>query len=166
MNLSRREKYIFIVTAAIIISALAYNFIIETFFKKWSSINNEITIKKARLGKGLRLLENRNAIINEYNTYTASLKDISKILGYMEKQALSSGIKTSNIKPRPVVQEGLYKEYVIELQIEGAFSAINSFASRLLKPPLFITIKRFDLRTAAGASSNLRGTLILSKLLI
>ena len=166
MNLSKREKYIFIVTVAIIMSALAYNFIIEPIFKKWHSVNNEIIIEKTRLKKGLKLLDDRNTIINEYNTYAASLKNMSKILSYIEKEALSSGIKTANIRPRPVIQKELYKEYVIELQIEGTFSSINKFVSELINSPIFITVKRFDLRAVTGTSSYLKGTLILSKLII
>lgn len=166
MNISKREKSILIITAAVIVSALFFNFVIEPFFKTWKRVNNQILVKKTALKKDLRLLENRDVIISEYNTYTESTKNISKILGYIEKKADSLGIKTENIKPRSVVQKEFYKEYVIELEIEGALSAINKFASELLKSPTFITLKKFNLMPAKGTSSYFQGTLILSKLII
>ena len=166
MNLSKREKYISVIVAGIIVLAIAYSFLIEPLFKKWHSFNNEIIKNEIALKKGLRLLENRNDIIREYNSYASSTRTLSRILSYIEKHALSAGVKTANIKPRPVVDKGYYKEYIIELQIEGSFSSINTFASELIKPPLLITIKKFDLRTPTGTPSTLKGTLLLSKLLI
>ncbi|MBU4342545.1 MAG: type 4a pilus biogenesis protein PilO [Candidatus Omnitrophica bacterium] len=166
LSFSKREKYILIATFAIIISALAYNFILEHTFKKWSSLNNEIVIKKTAIRNGLRLLETRNTIISEYSDYAVDPAGVSKILRYIEKKALSSEIKTANIRPRPVVQEELYKKYVIELQIEGEFSDINKFVSMLFKPPIFISLEKFDLRASETKSTRLKGTLILYTLAI
>jgi len=166
MSISKREKSIIAITVTVIVSALLYNFAIEPFFKKWRNINNQILIKRTAIKKDLRLLENKNTIIAEYNACAESIKNISKILSYIEKKADSLGIKTENIKPRQVVQKEFYKEYVIELEIEAAFSAINKFVSELLASPTFITLKEFNLRTAKGTSSYFHGTLILSKLII
>ncbi|MFC1621183.1 type 4a pilus biogenesis protein PilO [Candidatus Omnitrophota bacterium] len=166
MNISRREKYISIITFAIIVLALAYNFLIEPLFKRWRSFNNEIIKNEIALKKGLKLLENRNDIIREYNSYASSIRTLSKILSYIEKRALSTGVRVAHIKPRPVIEKGYYKEYVIELQVEGTFSSINKFAFEIIEPPLSITLKKFDLRIAKDSTLALSGTLILSKLLI
>ncbi len=166
MNLSKREKYIAIITAGVIVLVLAYNFLIEPLFKKWHDFNNNIIKNEIALKKGLKLLENRNDIIKEYNSYASTTRTFSRILSYVEKHAISAGVKTANIKPRPVVEKGYYKEYVIELQVEGTFSAINKFASKIIEPPLLITLKKFDLRISTNTPSALKGTLILSKPLI
>lgn len=166
MNLSKRERYIFIATVALITAVLAYNFIIKPFFKNWNRVNNEIVTKKIALRRNLKLLEARNAIIKEYNTYAASSKNMSKILSYIEREAGSLGIKTANIRPMPAVQKEFYEDYVIELQIEGTFSAINRFLSQLIKSPAVLTIKKFSLRSVAENPSFFKGTLILSKLII
>jgi Tfp pilus assembly protein PilO len=166
MTFSKRERYIFIATLVVISLALAYNFIIEPFFKKWNSVDAEIVKKRTVLKKSLKLLDNRNDIIKEFNNYASSIKNISKILSYVEEKAISSGIKTSNIKPNPENQKGLYKEYIIELQIEGTFSAISKFLSALIKPPAFIAVKKFEVKTAIDAPSFFKGTIVLSKLII
>ena len=165
-NLSKRERYIFILAVIVVILAISYNFIFKPIFGKWHTLNNEIIIKKARIRKSLKLLGDQNAIINEYNAYAATLTNISKILSYIEKEALSLEIKTANVRPRPVVQKEAYKEYIIEIQIEGEFLNINKFVSQLIKSPLFITVKKLDLRRATETSSYLKGTIILSKLII
>ncbi|MDP8230510.1 MAG: type 4a pilus biogenesis protein PilO [Candidatus Gorgyraea atricola] len=166
MNISKREKYISIIATGVVVLALAYNFLIDPLFKKWHNFNNDIIKNEIALKKGLKLLENRNDIIKEYNSYASTTRTLSRILSYIEKHAISTGVKTANIKPRPVVEKGYYKEYVIELQVEGTFSAINKFASKIIEPPLLITIKKFDLRTPTDTPSTLKGTLILSKPLI
>ena len=165
-NLSKRERYIFILAVIVVILAIFYNFILEPVFRKRRSLNNEIIITKARIRKSLKLLETQNTIINEYNTFTSNLTNISKILSYIEKEALLLEIKTANIRPRPVIKKEYYEEYIIELQIEGEFSNINKFISQLIKPPLFITVKKLDLRRVTETSPYLKGTIILSKLII
>ena len=165
-NLSKRERCIFISAVSIIILTLFYNFLFEPILKKWNTLNNEIVIKKTQFGKNLQLLKNRNKIISEYNTYASSVRNISKILSRIEREADSLGIKTYNIRPRPVIQKELYKEYIIELQIEGEFLNIDKFISQLAEPPLFITVVKFEFRKTAETSSYFKGTLLLSKLII
>jgi len=164
-NLSKREKHILIITIFIILSALAYNFVLEPIFKKWNALNNEIAVERTKIVKSLRLLNNRDSIIGDYAAYAKSVGNIPKILGYIETKANSLEIKILNIKPRPAFQKGLYKEHIIELQIEGYFENINRFISELIKPPLFIAVKQFDLR-AVVRTPHLKGTLILSKITI
>jgi Tfp pilus assembly protein PilO len=166
MTLSKREKIIFIVTVVLIISAVSYSLIIETLLEKWKAVDNDIKIKQVAFKKGVKLLKDRNSIITDYNKYASSVRNISNVLSYIERQADSLGIKTSNIKPRPVVQRGDYKEYVIEVQIEGELSAVTKFISNLIKPPGLITVKNFSLRMQEEPASYLKGTLILSKLMI
>ena len=168
MKISKREKYLFIFTIVIIAGVVIYNFVLGSIFEKWTSLDNEVITKKAVLKKGLRLLEKRDAIVKKYNFYAKTPKNISNILSYVEKKAVSFNIKTSNVKPRPMIKKELYREYVIELQIQGSIDKINKFTSELLKPPLFISIKRFDIRMpeAEVPTSEVNGTLILSKIII
>ncbi|MFH1854070.1 MAG: type 4a pilus biogenesis protein PilO [Candidatus Omnitrophota bacterium] len=165
-ELSKRERYLFVSVAVIVILAIGCNFVFDPILKKQRIISNEIIIKKTKLRKSLKLLETQDVIVNEYNTYAAAITNISKILSYIEKEALSFGIKTANIKPRPAAQKELYKEYVIELQIEGELSNINKFISQLIKSPLFTTVKKLDLRRAGETTPYFKGTIILSKFII
>ena len=168
MKISKREKYLFIFTVVIIAGAVIYNFVLGSIFEKWTSLDNGVIAKKTALKKGLRLLEKRDAIVKKYNFYAKTPKNVSNILSHIEKKAASFDIKTSNVKPRPMIKKELYREYVIELQIQGSIDKINKFTSELLKLPLFITIKRFDIRMPETEvpASEVNGTLILSKIII
>jgi Tfp pilus assembly protein PilO len=143
-----------------------YNLIFERIFKRWSGLNNEVVLKKTELRRDIKLLENRNNIISGYNTYAKSIKNISNILGYVQKLADSCAIRTANIRPNPLIQKELYKQYTIELQVEGSFLDITKFLNELIKSPLFITIEKFDLRAQRETPSYFKGTLILSKIII
>ena len=165
-SLSKRERYIFIITIAAIVLGLAYGFIFEPILKKWEVVNKQIVIKETKIKKGIKLLKERNTIIKDYNTYAESFRNISKILNYVEKQSEVSGIKTFNISPRPVNEKELYREYIIEVQVEGSFPAINRFISELTKFPVFISLEKLELNTVTGETSNFKGTLVLSKIII
>ena len=166
INLSKREKYIFIIAVFFIGSALLYNLVLEPGFKKWRAANAEIAAKSARINIGIRLLERRNAIIQEYNRYAKSTKNISAVLSYVENLSDSLGIRTSNIKPGQGIEKGLYKEYYIELQIEGRFPEIIKFLSELVKLPNLLTLKKCDFRSSPENPAIFKGTIILSKLII
>ncbi len=148
------------------IIVLLYNFIFEPSLKKLQILNNEITAKTIRMNKGIRLRERRDSIIQEYNRYAKSTKNISEILSEVESYADSIGIKTSNIKPDQAIEMGFYKEYVVELQIEGGLKDIIKFLSELVKLPTLAVLKKFNFRLISQNPSIFKGTVILSKIII
>ena len=166
INLSKREKYIFTAAIVFVAMALLYNFLAEPCLKKWQFMDNEIKIKKVRMNKGLRLLQRRNSIIEEYNQYAKTTNNISKVMNYMENLADSLGIKTSNIKPGQAIEKGLCKEYVIDLQIEGQMENIIKFVSQLESLPTLAALKKFDFKLISQNPSIFKGTIILSKVLL
>ncbi len=165
-SISKREKYIFSITIIVIVAAFLYNFIIEAGFKKWQILNNEIAVKRARMNKGIRLIKRRDSIIQEYNEYVKSAKNISNILNDMERQADMLGIKTSNIKPGQEIEKDFYKECAIELQIEGEMANIIKFVSQIAKSPILAILKKFDFSLISQNPSVFKGTVIFSKLII
>jgi len=165
-SISKREKYIFSITIIVIVAALLYNFIIEAGFKKWHILNNEIAIKRSKMNKGIRLIKRRDSIIQEYNGYARSTKNIPNILNDMERKADALGIKTSNMKPGQEIEKGLYRECAIELQIEGEMANIIKFLSQIAKPPILAILKKFDFNLISQNPSVFKGTIILSKLII
>lgn len=166
IRFTKRERYISIITLGVIVIGMLYNFVFEGAFKKWQALNAGIIAKKSKFNKEIRLLEKRNSIILEYNNYASSYKNSSRVLDYIEKSADSLNIKVSNIKPGQVINKDFYQEYSIELQVEGQFSELIEFLSRLIKLPCFVTIKRFDLRKDQASPHLLKGTIILSKIII
>lgn len=146
--------------------ALSYNFIFELGFKKWQALNNEITAKKAKMVKDIRLIKKRDFIIKEYDRYAKSVKNISMILSDVENQAYSFGIKTSDIKPGQTIEKAFYKEYSIELQIEGEMKDIIKFLSGLVKLPILAALKKFDFKIILRNPPVFKGTIILSKIII
>ncbi|MCX5693010.1 MAG: type 4a pilus biogenesis protein PilO [Candidatus Omnitrophica bacterium] len=166
MSFSKRERYIFIITIIFIAMALVYNFIFEPGLKKWQILNDEITAKKARMCKDIRLMKERDSIIQEHNRYAKSAKNISIILSDIENQADFFGIKTSNIKPGQAIEMVFYKEYNIELQIEGQMNGIIKFLAGLIKLPTLVALKKFDFRLISRSPSVFKGTIILSKIII
>lgn len=166
INFSRREKYIFILAVAVVISAFSYNFIFGPWLDKYDDISRHISLEKARLERGVRLLENGDEILKKYDYYASSFKGISWILSYIETQAAASEIKTTNITPSPLLQNDMKKEYEIDLQIEGEVKHLQNFISNLTGPPMKMGLKRFDFRSHPKDSDYLIGTIVLSKIVL
>ncbi len=163
---SKREKYIFTAAVIFISMALLYNFIVEPGIKRWKILNSEIAAKKAVMDNGIRLIERREGILREYDQYAKFTKNISKVLSDVENKADSLNVKTSNIKPGMEIDKGLYKEYSMELQIEGEMQDIIKFLSELAKLPTFVISKKFDFRLIEQNPPIFKGTVILSKIII
>ncbi|MDP2911677.1 MAG: type 4a pilus biogenesis protein PilO, partial [Candidatus Omnitrophota bacterium] len=64
------------------------------------------------------------------------------------------------------IEKGLYKEYVIDLQIEGQMENIIKFVSQLEKLPTLVALKKFDFKLVSQNPPIFKGTIILSKILL
>lgn len=166
IDLSRREKSIFIVTMIFASLALVYNFIVEPAVRKWDDLNRDIYVKKVVLRKWARSVNHSREIIKRYTDYTSSFKGVSSVLNSIENQAAALGVTTTNIKPGPIRRKDVYGECEIELQIEGEVRSVQSFISTLIRPPIRLTLKKFDFRSKPENPAYLKGTLVLSKLII
>jgi len=164
--LSKRERRILILAIVLVFSAISYNLIFEPWLHRWNEINQQIYLKEAGFKKGIRLLENSGNIVKKYSYYSSSFKDISGLLNYIEAQASASDIKTANIKPSPLLQAKFYKEYEIELQVEGEARDIQVFIYSLVKLPAGMCLKKFNFNGQPEDLAYLKGTLTLSALII
>jgi len=166
VSFSKREKNIFMIAVIFIAAALSGNFIFEPCLKKWQSLNNEILVKKAGITKDIRLVKRGDSIIREYNIYAKPAQNITMILNNVENQADSLGIKTSDIKPGQAIERSFYKEYNIELKIEGEMKDIVKFLSALIKTPTLAALKKFDFKLISQNPPVFKGTIVLSKIII
>lgn len=163
---SKRERYLFVIFFITMAFLLLYNYAIEPFLERWEYLDKQIILNRTRLTEIARLLKDRNPIVCEYNRHIVPFKNISDFISHIEKQSSSLGIITANLIPKPVIQQRFYREYIVELQIEGRQDAINQFVSNIVKPPVCINVKKFDLRSNTEHPLYLKGTLTLSKIVI
>jgi len=163
---SKREKYIFAIAIIFIAVTVPYIFIIEPGLKKWQDFHSEIRNKTAEMNRAAGLIEKKEIIILEYDNYSKSVKNIAGVLGDLENQAESCGIKTGNIIPGCEIEKGLYKECRIELQIEGEMDGIIEFLSGLAKFPNLAISKKINFKIISQNPPIFKGTIILSKIII
>ena len=104
--LSKREKGIFYLCAAIIACALLYNFVFEPIGRKWIELNKEIQIKRMTLMKNIRAAKNRKKVFSEYEVYADRVKqkgsdekEIAKIFSEIESTARNNHLSILNMKP-------------------------------------------------------------------
>jgi len=165
MSLSKRERRILILASVVVAFAIVYNFTVKPFLASWNNAAAELAVRKVQFKRIAKLLKRGDDIIKNYNIYASSVNSVSETMGYIEKRAAMLDIKTDNIKPK-LVDTNMGKECIIDLQIEGKVLCINKFISELIEEPVFVILKKCNLRSASNNPSFLKGTLTLSKLII
>ena len=68
-KLNKRERTIVYALVGIVISGLAYNFLLEPLFKGFGSIDRETKLSRVKLQKALSLIKRKPEIDKEYALY-------------------------------------------------------------------------------------------------
>lgn len=153
--LSKREKLILRLLAAILILGIAYN-LIEPLLTKYQNLNLEIKTTEAKLKKYLWLLSSKDKLENKYKELNVSgeaAKDegdtLVGLLSEIETLAKTSNIRIVDIRPQS--QKGKGQEKQIDLRAEGAMEDYLKFIYSIESSLLLLDIKRFQLNAKANS---------------
>jgi len=174
--LSKREKGIFCLCAAIIACALLYSFIFEPVGRKWTRLNKEIQIKRMTLMKNIRAVKNRKKVFSEYEVYADRVKqkgsdekEIAKIFSEIESTARNNHVSILNMKPMSFANRGekeVYKEFAVEVECEAQMSALVQFIYKLQTCSQMLKVKQIKLKAKEMNSNIIKSTLSIGKVLI
>jgi len=172
-NISKRERKILIICVSVIGASLIYNFILEPLVTKWTELDSRIEASSLRLRKGREIIKRRLQIAEQYKDISSFVaeqaasdeEEIAVLLGEVEKLANSSGARITDIKPRPVKEEGFYKRYVVEVESEGDISRFSKFIFEIQNSPHILKIEKLSIGMKRGGSDQLRATMLISKFL-
>ena len=175
--LSKREKSVFCLCAAIIACALLYNFIFEPIGKKWVKANKEIQIKRMSLMKNIRAVKNRKKVFSEYEIYADRVKqkgsdekEIAMIFREIESAARNNHVHILNMKPMPFIsksgeKEG-YKKLAVEVECEAQMSSLVQFIYNIQTCSQMLKVEQIKLKAKEMNSNIIRSKLSIGKILI
>lgn len=168
--LSKRERVILYATISVVIFSIAFNLFIAPVLRKNESLNKEIKITRTKLRKYLRLINQKQAILEKYNKFSSNLKlseqqqdTVVSTLSELEKLANNTNIKIIEIRPQTPKISGSYKEIAIDLRAEGDMEGYLKFIYDIEHSLLSMTIKKLQLNSKPNSQA-LEGIFSISQI--
>lgn len=173
-NLSKRERYLAFVTLSLATIAVVYIFLIAPLYGKWKNLNNQIKSKIGMLEKNSKMLASQKALTSEYSklskyskTSQSEEQAIADTLTYVENISKTDSCFIANIKPVGVTKETSYKKVLIDVTAEGNIGQLSKFLYDAENPrENLINIERFTITSKSGQSGILKGSFLISKILL
>lgn len=168
---SSREKRLFVITLSIAGLGMFYAFIVEPLYKKNEALNQEIHEKQLRLAKNLQLVREKDAITQEFQKYskllttsTSQEEEMAVVLSEIEKTGNAAGVYLSDVKPQRVREMDFYRELLVEIKFQATTPALAQFIYNLQNSAQLLKVKRLQINVKGGESSQIEGTIQISKL--
>ena len=169
-KMAKREKLLVQITAAIVMVAVLYTFIIEPLISANNSIDREIMTGERRLSKNLRVLKNEDAIKSEYAKHEGLIQpaasdeeEIASMLGAIESLARVNKIDISNIRPDQVKVFEHYKEFAFELVAQAEIEMLVKFMYDLQNSGNLLRVRRLSLSPSPSKKNALRAVIEVIK---
>ncbi len=171
--LSKREKNIFCLMAAVILAIFGYNFIVEPQAGKLNELNKKIMAREAELEKKNRIISRKDSITRQYNSYISYIKQAGSdeeeeafFFQEVENSAKDSRVYIADIKPAGLKESEYYKKYTVEVKVETDMNSLIKFIYGLQSSPNLIRIDGLRLSAKNASGRILRGSLQISKILL
>lgn len=173
-KLSKRERYAALAAFLFVFTVIVYNFAVDPIARQWQALNNEIMAKTAMLKKDLGVLASRKALEAEYVRFSKYLKQenneeetIAEVLACVEKISRENSCQVINVKPMGTRDFGAYKEIMIDVNAEADARQFSKFFYDIENADsMILKVRRFTLTSKAGQPGILKGTFLISKVVV
>lgn len=173
-NFSEREKKLALATVLIVSIAVAYAFVIAPLAAKWKGMNNQIRSKVNMLETDFKMLANQKFLGEEHaklSKYARAVKSeeeaVADTLAYIENISRNDACLIINIKPIGITKADSYREILIDISAEAGINQFSKFLYDIENPrDTLIGIKRFTISSKSGQADTLKGTFLISKILL
>jgi len=174
-NMSKRERYIALAAFLCVFLTAFYNFFLDPVLREWQALNSEIAIKTSALTNDLKMISERKSIEANYSKFEKYIKSgqggeeesSAEVLSYLENLSRADSCLILNIKPLGTKDAGAYKEILIDLSSEGSISQFTKFLYDIENTKdMILKIRHFVLTSKAGQEGSLKGSLLVSKIIV
>src|SRR3989338_6023733 len=148
-KLSKKEKIGLSLAFAFIAVAFFDRLIVSPIRNRIQQINRNIQVSEKQLAHDLRNVHQQDHIAEEFKKYVGYVQrsgsdeeEVSKILGEIESLSRQSDIYLADMKPQTPKNIDFYKEYTIEIEVEGEMIPMMKFLYQLNTSPQLLRIKK------------------------
>ena len=173
INFQKGEKIGVSAGAAVLCLVFLDNLVIKPVNARINGLNAEIKASEARLSRYLRSMNRKDDVLKEYQKYAKYVKkggsdeeETAKILGEIETLARKSNLTLADMKPRVPHTIGFYKEYTVEIEVEGGMDSIMNFLYHLNSSTQLLRVERVRLYPKKKGLSVIKGSILVTKILI
>ncbi|MDD5454516.1 MAG: GspMb/PilO family protein [Candidatus Ratteibacteria bacterium] len=172
-KLSKREKVIFYVTIFVVFSLVVTRFLFNPAVLRIEALDKETSEQEETIKKNLLLLSRENEIKKEYDKYspyfekseTKSIEPIS-FLKSIENLAQNASVELLDIKPSPLQEGELTKEYFVTLTCEAPMDSIFDFLYSIENSEQLLSVERMTVAPKEEVSDIVRCNIYISKVFI
>jgi Tfp pilus assembly protein PilO len=93
-------------------------------------------------------------------------EEVAKILGEIEALSRQSGIYLVDMKPQAPKDIDFYKEYTVEIEVEGEMIPLTTFLHQLNTSPQLLRIKKLRLTSKEEGQTGLKSSMVITKVLV
>ena len=173
-KLSKKEKIGLVAAAIVVALVIIDRLVISPIGNRVRRLNQEIKFSETKLSRDLRNINNKDLIEREYNKYKNYVKktsasdeeDVANVLGEIEALARSSGVSLVDIKPQAPKQTDLYKEYAVEVEVEGGMEQVITFLHNLNSSTHLLRTLKLRIGLKERESSVIKASLLVTKISI
>ncbi|MFH1440907.1 MAG: type 4a pilus biogenesis protein PilO [Candidatus Omnitrophota bacterium] len=168
--LTKREKLSLFIALGVIVSAIAFNFIIMPVFDKFESLTKETMITRIKLIKYLQLLNQKDEIEKKYKQFSSAISlsgqehdPFVAVLSELENLAKSSNIHILDVRPQSQRKTTKYKEIMVDLRTEGQMKDYMKFIYDIENSISLLRIRKIQLNAKSNTPA-LEGNISISQL--
>lgn len=172
-RLSKKERNILYVAAAIVSLALFERLIVHPIFSKIASLNNAVQEAEIGVKKNLRIIAQKDSILSEgskYSNFVSSEKSeeegMTSLLKEVEGIAGKSSVYLIDMKPVGVKNVGETKKFTVNLDCEGLMEQITGFMFNIENSDKILTIEKYQINPKSKESIVARCSMTISKIII
>lgn len=172
-RLSRKEKIGLSLALAFITVAVLDRLIVSPIRSRVRQINQNIQISEKQLAHDLRNVRQKDQIEKQFEKFVGYVErsgsdeeEVAKILGEIESLARQSGIYLVDMKPQAPKDIDFYKEYTIEIEVEGEMIPLTKFLHQLNTSPQLLRIKKLRLTSKEEGQAGLKASMVITKVLV
>ncbi len=160
--------------AVLIISIAAFDrLIISPIASSFRKLNHDIKTDEKRLVLGLRNLNQKDAVLAEYQKYEKNIRktesdeeEVSKTLDEIEGLARKAHVSMIDVKTRSPQQVDFYTEYTMDLEIQGDPESIANFLYQINTSPLLLRTTRVRFGSQEKDSKGVKASIVVTRILL
>ena len=172
-KLSRKERVGLSFAFVFIIVAFFDRLIVSPIRSRVRQINQNIHISEKQLAHDLRNVRQKDQIEKQFEKFVGFVErsgsdeeEVAKILGEIESLSRQAGIYLVDMKPQSPKDIDFYREYTIEIEVEGEILPLTQFLYQLNISPQLLRIKKLRLTSKEEGGTALKSSMVITKVLV
>lgn len=172
-HLSKREKNLALLVVVAGAAFLIYNFLLDPMLKKISVLNSQIATQETKWKRNQRVLGQEIKVSGQYQKYAELMQlkvseeqEMANLLSEIESVAQGVKIRILDMKPKKIRNVDFYKNFSVDLTIDGPIKEITQFIYDLQNLPHLIKVEKLRMEKESTLQPTLKAYLLVSKVLI